>query len=1211
MANRIYIAVGLLAILILGAAFVVPWLIDWNSYKPRMEQMTAEALGIEVSIEGDMDFTLLPQPRMRFERVRLGPASHPLGEAELVVAEFSLMDFLRDRFTVTQLRLERPQINVTIGPDGNIETPITLAETANASNVSVQQARFENATVTVTDMRSGESRAVTGFAGDMRLTGLRGPFALEGQGEFEGQAYSARFATSAMNAEGHMQVTAFLRPVAGPYSVTLEGLLRTGADPHFEGQGTYRQAGTSEERVAGDLVLASPVTATTSEILLTGFTLLPDEDVPSTRLTGSASVALGARPQFNAVISGGVVTLLPRQVTEDDSRQPFELVRLLRGMPQPILPPLPGRVGVDINELVLRGIGVREVRLDAVTNGELWRVEEFSGRLAGDTTLRLEGTLGRQAGWPAFAGTIDVNARRLDALSLLWRRTAEGNPLFNMPGQLSGELRLTNDGLRLSDGRLVLDGTSHSVAAHMRFGDRPVLEVSAALSELNASQSEALLALLPPIDPAGPFGLSFPEGRLDLEAAGGRFAGQDFTDVSVALAWGAEGLVVNDASVGDFGGIGFSGWAQARGTIAEPVIFGGGELSVARNASALGLVPGLAAASPLRRAIASSLPADLTVALDEPARDGAQSLTMEGRAGDAEIWLAADIAGGIRDIGQGWMALTLEVSAESGADLMAQLGLPPIIAGEDGALMTASANGVPSSSLETELTLEGGGERLDFTGTLMTSNPDEVRGQGLTSFLFSDTAVLAELAGASGVWFPGIEGQAAIAFSGDDSVTLSDLSLFAGEREIGGHLTFARQSGSALLSGALNFDALDLETLAAMLGGPASTIPGGQGPWVDGPLDIGQAARATRGRISVSAPALIQGERVLLEALAFDYTWDTEDTRVRGLFGEIGGGTLEVEATLCCASVLTDKSLNGRFSLNSVDVDALVEGEPEEVLSGVVTAGGQFQANGDSYQALIGSLTGSGSISVSDLVVARTSPGVFAEAAAIDNIIELEPEALEGIVVSALDAGPFVADEAAGLFSLTGGTLRVSNVAIEGDGARLMGGGALRLADLTLDSNWTLALTEPVGGNQLITETTGRVGIGLSGPLRQPQRTLDLTQMVDAIQMRAFELEIDELERLRAEQEARQRALAEEQARLMEEEARRQAEELLRQQQEEAARLEEEERQRQLEELERQLNPPPAAPDPAPPPPASPAPSTPSVQQIPPGALQLDLLGPR
>ena len=534
MANRIYIAVGLVAILILGAAFIVPWLIDWNSYKARMEEMTAQALGIEVAIEAISISCCCPS-RACGSRVRLGPVTHPW-QKQYVEADFSLMDFCATGFPSRNCGW-RGRTSTSRSMRRDISKPRSRWPKRRMPQCLDRLGAVRDAIVTVTDMRSGQSRAVSGFAGDMRMTGMRGPFALQGEGEFEGGDYAIRIATSAMNAEGHMQVTSFLRPVDGRYSVSLDGLLRTGADPVFEGQGVFRQPVDSEDGVAGDLVLSSPVTATTAEVLLPGFTFLPNEDQAATRMTGSASVTLGAQPRFNAVVSGGVVTLLPRQVTED-SIQPFELVRMLREMPQPVLPPLPGRIGVDINELVLRGTGLREVRLDAVTNGELWRIEEFSGRLAGDTTLRLEGTLGRQAGWPAFDGRIDVSARRLDALSLLWRRTEEGNPLFNMPGQLTGDVRMTNGALRLSNGLFVLDGSGHDLAAHMRFGEQPSLEVDARLSRLGANRSAALLALLPPIDPAGPFGLSFPQGRLDLAAEGGVFAGLPFSDVTLGLDWG-------------------------------------------------------------------------------------------------------------------------------------------------------------------------------------------------------------------------------------------------------------------------------------------------------------------------------------------------------------------------------------------------------------------------------------------------------------------------------------------------------------------------------------------------------------------------------------------------------------------------------------------------------------------------------------------------
>ena len=120
---------------------------------------------------------------------------------------------------------------------------------------------------------------------------------------------------------------------------------------------------------------------------------------------------------------------------------------------------------------------------------ESWTVEEFSGRLSGDTTLKLTGQLGRAAGWPAFEGTLSMASPRLGAPSLLWKRAGEGNPLFGMGGSLNGRVQLVNDRLRFIDGLLVLDETVHTVSGDMRFGDAPSLEVTAGLSALNARQS--------------------------------------------------------------------------------------------------------------------------------------------------------------------------------------------------------------------------------------------------------------------------------------------------------------------------------------------------------------------------------------------------------------------------------------------------------------------------------------------------------------------------------------------------------------------------------------------------------------------------------------------------------------------------------------------------------------------------------------------------
>src|SRR5690606_32215209 len=150
-------------------------------------------------------------------------------------------------------------LNLVIDENGELVTPITLAENPSVSNVSIANARFEGGTVRLTDRRSGESWRADDCAGVMQLTAVRGPFALEGRASHDGTAYGVRIGTSAMSAAGAMQVSGFVRPADGGFWVAVEGLLRTGGSPTLEGALTYRQAMASEDdAVVGAMVLQSP-----------------------------------------------------------------------------------------------------------------------------------------------------------------------------------------------------------------------------------------------------------------------------------------------------------------------------------------------------------------------------------------------------------------------------------------------------------------------------------------------------------------------------------------------------------------------------------------------------------------------------------------------------------------------------------------------------------------------------------------------------------------------------------------------------------------------------------------------------------------------------------------------------------------------------------------------------------------------------------------
>ena len=87
MLNRLFIAIGVLVILAIGAAFIVPRFIQWGDYRERLQTMAAEAFGTEVTIGGDIQLTLLPAPKLEFTKVRVGPSAAPVLEVGQVDAE--------------------------------------------------------------------------------------------------------------------------------------------------------------------------------------------------------------------------------------------------------------------------------------------------------------------------------------------------------------------------------------------------------------------------------------------------------------------------------------------------------------------------------------------------------------------------------------------------------------------------------------------------------------------------------------------------------------------------------------------------------------------------------------------------------------------------------------------------------------------------------------------------------------------------------------------------------------------------------------------------------------------------------------------------------------------------------------------------------------------------------------------------------------------
>ena len=1181
MLNRIYIVVGLLAIIVLGGAFIAPYLIRWGDYRARMEELASGALGTPVTIRGDIAFALLPQPRLNFSDVLVGSPEEPAATVDSVDAEFSLMDFLRDNYSVTRLVLRGPVIDFSIDESGLFGSGVSLAPSG--GGVALEQASIVDGTIRLLDRRAGQTLVATGVDGDLRLSSFAGPFQFQGSGEVQGARYGLRLNTSQLDATGTARLSSSVQAEAGGFSVSAEGLLTPGIAPKFDGKMTYRQTPPVAERadeIRGDLVLESKLTASTDRIVLSGYTLQPDQNRAGTRLTGAASIQLGARRSFDAVISGGVFALPPRDAKEDASTMPYEAVRLLSELPAPLIPPLPGRIGIDLAEVGLRGFALRDVRLDASSDGKSWTIEQFIGQLPGDTTVRASGQLSREADHPAFRGQFSLSSMRLDGLANLWRKPDEDTALFNESGTLDGTVMLTGEALGVSEATLTLADVPHAVDLRIGFGEEKRLDVVGHFADLGGRGSAVLGDLLPDWVTEPRFGISFPQGSFSLTAQAAQVLGHDGRVLVAEGQWAPDAVTFTRLSAGDWGGVGFDAALSATGNLATPTLAGSGRVRVqSAGAPALaGLYDMLGTPPEWRRFLGRSAPAEVLVDLEPGDGAGAQVLTLGGKLGVARLDLRAELDGGLAALRTAPLRLTATLEADDSMALGEQIGLGNAALFEsDAMLVSLRLDGTPSNSLDSRINISAGDEALGFAGYLVTTDAGEVQGTGTLDITLADAGGLAQIIGAPGISLPPARASALLHFEGSRLARLTEIDGTSGETAFSGALAFAQTAEGGAVSGEIATDAASVEGLATTLFGRAAMIDG-DGVWPEGPISIGDQARATSGSVAVTAKAVTAAGRDLMGATRFELVWDETRLRLARFEAALGGGTAKLDLAVCCAGPLANKTVSGRLSLAGVAIADIAPPAIAAALSGALEGGVQIDGTGASLAEVLGALAGEGNFTATDFAVAQFSPGVFPALAGLDDVLNLDGDALRTIIAQSLEQGRFVAPSAAGAFTIAGGVLRLANFIVEGEGALLAGDVNLALATAGLSGDFALTPGDFEDPGGLIGADTARIFNRIAGTLLAPLAQLDLDEMVAAIQVRANELEVDRLEALRAADAARQREAAEARNKLIAEQRQRAAAEAAaKAAAEEAARLAAEQAaQQQID--SQPVSPVPAAP---------------------------------
>lgn len=109
------IVAGVVLAGIVGAAVLLPRLIDWQSYRPEIAAIAEEAIGLPVTIDGNIQAELFPTPQLTAGgiRVRDRDGRQDIAAIRWAEARFKFSDLLRGTVTLTSLALVEPVVSLS------------------------------------------------------------------------------------------------------------------------------------------------------------------------------------------------------------------------------------------------------------------------------------------------------------------------------------------------------------------------------------------------------------------------------------------------------------------------------------------------------------------------------------------------------------------------------------------------------------------------------------------------------------------------------------------------------------------------------------------------------------------------------------------------------------------------------------------------------------------------------------------------------------------------------------------------------------------------------------------------------------------------------------------------------------------------------------------------------------------------------------------
>ncbi|MEQ9520270.1 MAG: AsmA family protein [Parvibaculum sp.] len=419
-----YIA-GLLVLLLFGA-LIGPSVVDWNSFRSGIETQISQATGRHVTIEGDINFVILPSPRFRLDAIEIRPSAdaEPFARADVLEGEVALTPLLRGEVDVTRIRAQDFSISLKRDAHGQMNWASHNSDAAigalNPADVRLDRVNFDNGHLRIEDARSGREFEFSSINGELKAGSLIGPYRFDGTFVLDEELLALSVGVGAIAGDRAFPVSIDLASERFKWASSFSGIA-TEASLAGRLDGTLlMQVGTP--RTVDEVTEPAFLSAKSGLVVSQRQTTFRDLEVSlvGAPLKGQALLTYDAAPVLTGRLGGA---LLPLDALLK-SYHALDLPRTRSVMPVG----LSGKLDVTAAEVTYSDVRARDVSLDVgFAKGEL-NVNDLTGHLSGIAEATLVGVLKLENRTRRFDGTVTGSISDLAGFEKwLWEK--RGNAL--------------------------------------------------------------------------------------------------------------------------------------------------------------------------------------------------------------------------------------------------------------------------------------------------------------------------------------------------------------------------------------------------------------------------------------------------------------------------------------------------------------------------------------------------------------------------------------------------------------------------------------------------------------------------------------------------------------------------------------------------------------------------------------------------------------